>query len=115
MEVFPLFIGVRGWHVVEAVVVGDCNEGDDEYTRSTRRRPCPTPLRGDPVDAQGAREVREWGPEGKEVRRYVGTEGVAPAGGQPECHPRGQVLRNLVIFNNPKTGVTVIAGGEWTT
>ena len=25
------------------------------------------------------------------------------------------MLRDLVIFNNPKTGVTVIAGGKWTT
>ena len=33
----------------------------------------------------------------------------------PNATPGGQVLRDFVIFNNPKTGVTVIAGGKWTT
>ena len=74
--------------------------------------PALTPVIGDPVDAQGAREVREWGPEGQEFRRAVGVDGVAPAGGQSKCHPRGAGVEGPRDLQQSQDGGDRHCGGE---
>jgi len=85
-----------------------------------RKEPSPTSYHGPPEDEITwlLAEVQKYISKDVKVRRsdvLSAWQGYRPLGSDPNAPPGAPVSRNHIISTNPKTGITFVTGGKWTT
>lgn len=134
----PAVMGASGSHIVLPGYYAPRDMGLLDYNTSDGRFLFFLPWQGSVIvgttDKKGPAETLPYPPEEeiqwmlKECEKYLSTDlkvrrsdvlsawrGWRPLASDPHVPRGGQVSRDHVISTNPRTGVTFVAGGKWTT